>query len=148
MTNKQTVLKIFTEKGKSDALDLRARAPEMTGTEIIAEETKIPGFEPQKDYSGWNAGAPVTDGGQVYTLLQPHNAAHYPNTRPADLPALWRVSHTTDAEKARPWVKPTSTSDIYLKGECMVWTDGTVYRAKRDTNFSPDESAADWEAAV
>jgi hypothetical protein len=27
----------------------------------------------------------------------------------------------------------------------MVWTDGKVKRAKRTTNYSPDEYAPDWE---
>jgi hypothetical protein len=34
---------------------------------------------------------------------------------------------------------------MYLVGECMIWTDGTVKRAKRDTAYSPDEYAPDWE---
>lgn len=67
------------------------------------------------------------------------------SARPKELPALWRVKHTTDPEKAKPWVKPTSTSDIYLMGECMIWTDGFVYKALRDTNFSPEEYAPDWQ---
>ena len=42
-------------------------------------------------------------------------------------------------------MKPTSTSDMYLVDECMIWTDGGVYRAKRDTVYSPEEYAGDWE---
>lgn len=43
-------------------------------------------------------------------------------------------------------MKPShGTVDIYKVGEYMIWTDGTVKRCLRDTNFSPEEYAADWE---
>lgn len=131
------------------AKNLRERAPEMTGTEIIAEEEYIPDWDNSKDYSNVVVGAPVKYEGQVYTLLQPHNASYYPNTNPATLAALWRVKHTTDPAKAKPWVKPTNTSDMYLKNECMIWTDGTVKRCVLDagTVYSPDEYAPAWEDA-
>ena len=126
------------------AKDLRARSPEMDGTEIIAEEEYIPNWNAEKDYTNVVVGAPVQFEGQVYTLLQPHNASHYTGN-PATLAALWRVKHTTDPAKAKPWVKPTSTSDMYLENECMIWTDGLVYRCLRDTIYSPEEYAPDWE---
>ena len=64
-------------KGTADALDLRERAAGMDGTAIIAEEQKAPAFDGTKDYSAWPVGAPVQHEGQVYKLLQPHNAANY-----------------------------------------------------------------------
>lgn len=82
MTNQELILGVMRAQGKADALDLRARAPELDGTAIIAEEAKIPQFDGSKDYSGWAVGSPVweeVDGErQVFTLLQPHNASHYP----------------------------------------------------------------------
>ena len=147
MTNKEIILSVMREQGKTDALSLRARANDMTGTEIIAEETKIPIYDNNKDYSNYPVGAPVIHDDQAYALLQPYNAAHYPDTNPATLPALWRVLHTTDPNKAKPWAKPTSTSDMYLKGECMLYTDGLVHRALRDTVYSPEENPKDWEVA-
>lgn len=127
------------------AMDLRKRAPEMDGTAIIAEEEYIPEWDNEHDYSNVAVGSPVKHEGQVFTLLQPHNASHYPNTKPLTLAALWRIKHTTDSAKAKPWIQPTSTSDMYLAEECMVWSDGTVYRAQRDTIYSPAEYAADWK---
>ena len=57
-----------------------------------------------------------------------------------------RPLHGTSPETARPFVKPShGTVDIYKVGEYMIWTDGTVKRCLRDTNFSPEEYAADWE---
>lgn len=126
------------------ARDLRERSPQMDGTAIIAEEEYIPFWRADKDYSAAVVGAPVKYEEQVYALLQPHNASHYAQT-PAELPALWRVKHTTDPSKAKLFVKPTSTSDMYLVDECMVYTDGKTYRCLRDTIYSPEEYSPDWE---
>ena len=84
MTNQELILGVMRAQGKADALDLRARAPELDGTAIIAEESKVPQFDGSKDYSDWEAGAPVweeVDGErQVFTLITPHNASHYPGS--------------------------------------------------------------------
>lgn len=51
-------------------------------------------------------------------------------------------------ETARPWTKPLAgTTDMYHAGEYMVWTDGTIKKCLRDTVYSPEEYAADWEDA-
>lgn len=118
--NKDIVLTAMRGLGRSDALNLRQRADAMTGTEIIAEEHSIPQWSPNKDYSEWPMGAPVTYDGQVYKLLQPHNAEHYPDTTPANVPALWGLCHTTDPAKAKPFVTPLGTSGMYYKGECCT----------------------------
>ena len=131
MTNQEVVLNALRTLGKVDAVDLRRRAPDMDGTALIAEEEKIPAFDPQKDYSGWLAGAPVSDEGQVWTLLQPHNAAHY-DGRPSTLRALWGLTHTKDPRKAKPWVNPYGISGMYKLDECYKDTDGTVYRQVYD----------------
>lgn len=135
---------IMYQEGRRAALDLQARAPEMDGTQIIAEETKVPAFDPDKDYSGWPVGAPVADGGQVWTLIQPHNAADY-DGRPSTLRALWGLAHTTDPAKAKPWVAPYGTSGLYMAGECCT-DGGTVYRSTHDDNqYSPLEYPDWWE---
>lgn len=131
MTDKDFVLGIFKGQGKTDAKALRARSPQMSGTELIEEEAKIPAFDPKKDYSGWDAGNPVTDEGQVWTLLQPHNAAAYTG-RPSSLRALWGLAHTKNPEKAKPWVDPYGTSGAYMTDECYQSAAGTVFRALQD----------------
>lgn len=133
--------------GRADALSLREKAVSgnITDTQIIDYEEAVPAWSNEKDYTNAKAGTPVAHEGQIYGLLQPHNASYYPNTKPSELASLWRVKHTTNPDKAKPFVRPTSTSDMYLVGECMVWTDGTVRRAKRDTAYSPEEYSADWE---
>lgn len=122
---------IMYDEGRRQALALQEKAPEMTGTEIIAEETNVPAWRSDKDYSGWTAGAPVADEGQVWTLIQPHNAAEYQG-RPSTLRALWGLAHTTDPAKAKPWVDPYGRSGMYMTGECYVDADGVVYRCKQD----------------
>lgn len=122
---------IFRSLGRSDALKLRDEAHALTGTQIIDREFCIPAFDPLKDYSAFPAGAPVKDEDQVWLLLQPHNAAHY-GGRPSSLRALWGLAHTTNPERAKPWVNPYGTSGMYMTGEVYLGADGTVWRAKQD----------------
>lgn len=148
MTNRQFVLSIFREKGRADALDLRGRAQSMTGTAVIAEEAKIPVWDRARDYSAWPAGAPVSYNGNVFGLLQPHNAAYYPASTPENTPALWAVKHTTDPEKAKPWLAPNGTSGLYMADECCVF-GGRVWRCIHDDNpYSPEDYADWWEAVL
>lgn len=139
---------IFRSLGRSDALRLREEAASLTGTQIIDREHSVPAFDPKKDYTGFSAGAPVTDEGQVWLLIQPHNAAHYEG-RPSTLRALWGLAHTTNPAKAKTWVDAYGTSGMYMSGECYKAEDGTVYRAKAD-NLVHDAAAypAGWEAVT
>lgn len=104
-------------------------------------------------YPAWTPGsyapgAHYNAGGQTWECFQAYDSAVYPDIRPGE--AAWhtfnRPLHGTTPETARPWVKPRhGTTDIYRPGEHMVWTDGSVYRCLRDTDFSPEEFSADWE---
>jgi len=146
MNNKEIVLSALRTQGKADALDLRSRAPEMDGTGVIAEEEKVPAFDPKKDYSAWPVGAPVADEGQVWTLLQPYNAASYEG-RPSTLRALWGLCHTKNPAKAKPWVDAYGTSGMYMTDECYLADSGTVYRALQDNLVHDAEALPDaWEA--
>lgn len=153
MNNKELIRNIMYSQGKADAINLRTRAADLSGTEIIAEEEKIPMFDPNKDYLAWSAGAPVYDildgEKQVFTLIIPHNASHYPGVRPNNNRALWNLTHTKDAAKAKLFVPPDGTSGLYMFDEvCAVYNeDGErlVYRSKVDNNpYSPTEYAANW----
>lgn len=130
--NKMT--EIMRSLGKFDALTLRAAAPKMSGTEIITSEYCVPAWDSTKDYSVWTAGAPVSYDGQVWTLIQPHNAANYDGT-PATLRALWGLCHTKDPARAKAWVAPYGTSGMYMTDECYKADDGTVYRCKQDNTI-------------
>ena len=135
MMTKETSLEIMRAQGKADSLNLRERAPSMTGTEFIAEEHKIPDFDPTKDYTKWATGSPVADDGQVWILIQPYNAAHY-SGRPSELRALWGLAHTKDPAKAKPWVEPYGVSGLYMVDEVCIY-EGHIYRNKQDNNQYP-----------
>lgn len=131
MDAKTLVLDLLRDLGQREATELRKSAADMSGTEIIALERAVPAWDKQQDYTGWPAGAPVADEGQVWLLIQPHNAANYEG-RPATLRALWGLAHTTDPARAKAWVEPQGTSGMYMQGECYRAADGTVYRCLQD----------------
>lgn len=163
MTNKEYVLDALQSVGTTGARTLRQNAATMSGTEIIAQEVYVPAFDPTKDYSSWPVGSPVADPvynasgdiidpePQVWTLLKPYNAAHYPGSRPANTRALWGLAHTTDPAKAKPFVQSEGTSGLYAKGECctdpLSADPSQVYRSKKDgVHYRPGEWPDDWEA--
>lgn len=131
-------LDIIRRSGKADALDLRERAPSLTGTEVIAEESKVPAFDPNKDYTNWPVSAPVADEDQVWILLIPHNAANY-SGRPSTLRALWGLAHTTDPAKAKPWVASYGTSGLYKLDEVCTY-NGHIWRNLYNDNEYPPET--------
>ncbi|WP_303915649.1 hypothetical protein [Subdoligranulum variabile] len=103
----------------------------MDGTAIIAMERAVPAWDKQQDYTGWPVGSPVSDEDQVWTLITPHRAADYEG-RPSTLRALWGLTYTKDATRAKPWVDPAGQSGMYMTGECYRAENGTVYRCKQD----------------
>lgn len=139
MTSKEIVLDVMRSQGKADALDLRYRSVDMDGTAIIAEETKVPAWNGQKDYSEWKAGAPVSFEGRVYTLITPHNAASYPDANPANTPALWSITHTKDPAKAKPYMAPNGTSGMYMKDEVCTKDDKTWISLQDNNPYPPNE---------
>lgn len=87
---------------------------------------------------------------QTWECTQTHDNAIYPDINP-DNPQtwanFWKPLHGTTPETARPWTQPVAgTTDMYLVGEYMVWTDGKTYKCLRNTVYSPTEYAPDWEA--
>lgn len=131
MDSKTLVLELMRDLGRREAAALRETAADLSGTEIIAQERAVPPWDAQKDYTGCPKGTPVTDEGQVWTLITPHRAADYQG-RPSTLRALWGLAHTKDATRAKPWVDPAGQSGMYMKDECYRAEDGKVYRCKQD----------------
>ena len=149
LTNKEFVLDVHRQMGKADALSLRERAASMTPTEIIEEEIKIPYFNPNADYTNAPIGTPVVESvdgeWQVFTLLQPHNAAFYAGSTPSNTRSLWSLAHTKNPKKAKAWVAPLGTSGMYMEGECCK-DSGEVYRSRVDDNpYSPSAYPAYWD---
>ena len=87
--------------------------------------------------------------GQTWECHQAHDNATYPDINP-DNPqtwaTFWKPLHADSIENVRPWVKPwAGTTDMYRASEYMVWTDGKIKKALRDTVYSPEEAPQDWE---
>lgn len=145
MTSKDRVLQRERERGRAAALNLAGRAPEMTGTQLIAEQGHIPAWREDAVYEAKHVGFPVQDGDQVYTIIQPHTPAHNPGFRPADLPAIYSIKHTTDPKRAKPYMAPNGQSGMYMTGECCT-VDETVYRSIVDNNvWRPTDYPQGWE---
>lgn len=47
-SSQEMILEMMRARGRADALDLRARSADMDGTALIAEEDKVPAFDPQR----------------------------------------------------------------------------------------------------
>lgn len=145
MTSKDRVLQRERERGSAAALNLASRAPEMTGTAIIAEQGHIPAWREDAVYTIDHVGFPVQDEEQVYTILQPHTPAHNPGFRPKDLPAIYSIKHTTDPRMAKPYMAPHGTSGMYMMDECCT-ENGVVYRSKANDNvYAPSAYPPYWE---
>lgn len=141
MTSKERTLERQKAQGRADALDLAARAAQMDGTAIIAEEDHIPAWSEQAVYTADHVGCPVQDGGQVYTLLMSHTPAHNPGSRPADLRAIYDLKHTGDPKRAKPWMASCGVSGLYMTDECCTYPNAEgiqhVYRNRYDGNEYP-----------
>jgi len=145
MTSKERVLQRERDRGKAAALNLAARAPEMTGTAIIAEQEHVPAWREDAVYTDKHVGFPVQDAGQVYTILQPHTPAHNPGFRPVDLPAIYSIKHTTDPARAKPYVAPNGQSGMYMNGDCCTH-EGHIWRSGQDNNvWAPGTTGVQWD---
>lgn len=146
MTEPKTVM---YEEGRRDALDLQARSPEMTGTELYAEDGKIPYFQAAKRNQNMLDREPGfvcrSSAGRVVRLLQKYDSEIYPQ-EPEDLPAQWGFVWSQDPAKALPFIA-LSTSP-YMTGDCCT-EDGTVYRSTMDNNvWPPSTYDMGWEAVT
>ena len=123
---------------------------QLAGETVDTDDKRLraSGLYPEWTPGAHSVGEHYNATGQTLEVFTAYDNAVYPDIRPGE--AAWytfnRPLHGTSPETARPWVKPQhGTTDIYHAGECMIWTDGTIHRCLRDTNFSPEEYPADWE---
>ena len=132
---------IMRKQGRADALDLASRAPDMSGTAIIAEEDKIPAWSEKAVYTSSHVGFPVQDNGQVYQILMPHTPAHNPGSRPENLRAIYSLLHTTDPAKAKPWMASYGVSGLYKINEVCTYPNAEgvqhIWRNLWDNNEFP-----------
>lgn len=89
----------------------------------------------------------TTGDGQIWECIQAYNTEQHPGVTPGAVAwgTFHKPYHGTSPETALPWVAPTGAHDIYLQGEYIVWTDGTVQKCLQNTNFSPEEYGVAWE---
>ena len=141
--------RIMYDEGRRQALALQEKAPEMTGTELYAEEGNIPSFLAAKATMNMldrpTGFVCKSTAGRVVRLLQPYNSDIY-TQEPEELPAQWGFAWSTDPAKALPFVA-MSTSP-YNKGDCC--TEGSkVYRSTLDNNvWSPSAYPQGWEEVI
>lgn len=150
MTSKAYVLETLRRAGLREAREIREKAVAgaLDGTELIAEEGYIPDYpaDGNRDFTAIPVGAPYRYDGQVYKLWQQHDANGNPDWTPDRAASLWDVCHTTDPARAKPYQLPQGSRGLYQTGECMVWTDGKVWRSKVDNNaYTPEELPDNWE---
>ena len=143
MDSKAFVLEHLRNTGLQTTTRLQKSAPELTGTELIAQEDYVPDFDHTKQYLKWSVGTVVKDNGQVWQLIQPYDSTIYTDT-PENLRAQWSLCHTKDPEKAKPYVAPYGTSGMYMKDECCTLDDVT-YTSSVDNNvWKPSEYPDGW----
>lgn len=136
MNSKDRVLQRERDRGRADALSLASVANELSGTDLINNEDKIPMWSEDAVYTSDHVGYPVQYDGQVFTILQPHTPAHNPGVFPVDLPAIYSIKHTKDPERAKEYVAPNGTSGLYRLDECCT-KDGKTWVSLIDNNSYP-----------
>lgn len=143
MTDKELVLTTMRKYGKAAAKDLQERAPEMNGTEIIAEEEFLPDFDPARQYLNYPAGYVCKSAlGNAVKLIQPYDSTIY-TQQPEELSAQWGFYWSTDPKKAKPFVA-ISTSP-YMTGDCCTH-NGHVWKSGQDNNvWEPGTVGVNWE---
>lgn len=145
--NKEIYIDAMKDRGFYDASELQARSADMTGTELYAEEEKVPSFKAAAALKNMLE-RPVgfvckSTAGRVVKLLQPYDSSVY-TQEPEELPAQWGFKWSTDPAKAKPFVA-MSTSP-YMIGDCCLNAAGLPQRSTLDNNvWSPDTNPEYWD---
>lgn len=143
MTSREYVLEMMYRAGLAAAQSLQTRAAELTSSEVYAEQSAAPDFDPEKQYLNYKAGFVCrSPSGRLVKLLQPYDSTVYTQT-PEELPAQWGFYWSQNPEDALPFVA-LSTSP-YMTGDCCT-ENGVVYRSTIDNNvWPPSEYPQGWE---
>ena len=150
MNDKEFVLNTMQQAGLALAQVLQEKSPDMTGTELYAEEDYIPDFQAAKDLKNMlerpagqeNGFVCRSTAGSVVRLIQAYDSETYPQ-EPEELPAQWRFVWSTDPAKALPFVGLATSP--YNTGDCCT-ENGHVWRSTIDTNtWSPSTYPQGWE---
>ena len=149
MNDKEFVLKTLRQAGKQVAEALQVKAPDMSGTELNAEDMYIPEFAAACEKMNMLE-RPVgfvckSTAGRVVRLIQNYDSTIY-TQEPEELPAQFGFVWSKDPAKALPFIA-LSTSP-YNIGDCCTETD-VVYRSKMEGNVhAPSAYPRGWEAVT
>ena len=153
LNDKEFVLKTLRQAGKQAAEALQQNAPDMTGTELYAEEEFIPSFKAavaKKNMLERKAGQKdgfvcKSSAGRVVRLLQNYDSSIY-TQEPEELPAQWGFVWSKDPKKALPFIALATSP--YDTGDCCTET-GIVYRSTMDGNVhAPSAYPQGWEVVT
>ena len=142
---------IMYEAGRMQALDLQERSSNLTGTQLNAEDDKIPDFrEAVRKKNMLKRTAGQEDGfvckssaGRVVRLIQNYDSDIHTG-EPEELKAQFRFVWSQDPSKAKPFL--SSSTSYYNKGDCCLNAAGQPRRSTIDVNtFDPDVSPQFWE---
>lgn len=145
MTEKEYVLETMRSTGKAAAQRVQEAAPEMTGTELYAQEQYIPDFSAAVAAKNMLERSPGfvcrSTAGRVVRLLQVYDSTTYPQ-EPEELTAQWGFAWSTDPDKALPFVSIATSP--YMTGDCCT-EDGHVWRSTIDNNvWAPSGYPQGW----
>lgn len=134
------------DAGLAQAQTLQEKAPDMTGTELYAQEGYIPEFQAacaMKNMLERTAGFVCrSTAGRVVRLIQPYDSTIY-TQEPEELPAQWGFAWSTDPAKALPFIELATSP--YMTGDCCT-EGGHVWRSTMDNNVWPPSGYPDgWE---
>lgn len=146
MTEKEYVLETMRSTGKAAAQRVQEQAPEMTGTELYAQEQYIPDFKAACALHNMLERSPGfvcrSTAGRVVRLVQPYDSTIY-TQEPEELPAQWGFAWSTDPDKALPFVSIATSP--YMTGDCCT-ESGHVWRSTMDNNvWAPSGHPDGWE---
>ena len=142
---------IMYEAGRMQALDLQERSSNLTGTQLNAEDDKIPDFrEAVRKKNMLERTAGQEDGfvckssaGRVVRLIQNYDSDIHTG-EPEELKAQFRFVWSQDPSKAKPFI--ASSTSYYNTGDCCLNAAGQPRRSTIDVNtFDPDVSPQFWE---
>ena len=144
--DKAFVLQTMRDTGLAQAQRIQAGAPDMTGTELYAEEQYIPDFQAAVALHNMlerKAGFVCrSTAGRLVRLLQPYDSTIY-TQEPEELEAQWGFYWSTDPAKALPFVALATST--YGEGDCCT-EGGHVYRSTMKNNvWAPSEYPQGWE---
>lgn len=133
-------------KGAADAKDFQSRSVSMTGTQMYAEEEKIPDFQAAKAVKNMLE-RPIgficrSTAGRVVKLLQPYDSDIYTG-EPEELEAQWGFKWSTDPTKALPFIQKAEST--YSIGECCTAIEHVWSSKIDDNNWSPETNPQFWD---